>query len=76
MTGIHGMHDICIISCRGWNFSPHYHCIQNGAGAHSASYPTGTRGTFPEGKVTREPTTHLHLVLRSRMHGAVTFMVA
>jgi hypothetical protein len=32
------------------NFSLH-HRIQNGSGAHPASYPMGTRGSFPEGKV-------------------------
>jgi hypothetical protein len=26
------------------------HCVQIGSGAHSASYPTGTRGSFPGGK--------------------------
>jgi hypothetical protein len=31
------------------NFSLHYH-IQNGSGAHPASYPMGTRGSFPGGK--------------------------
>jgi hypothetical protein len=28
------------------NFSLH-HCDQNGSGAHPASYPMGTRGSFP-----------------------------
>jgi hypothetical protein len=32
------------------NFSLH-HRVQNGSGAHSASYPMGTRGSFPGGKV-------------------------
>jgi hypothetical protein len=32
------------------NFSPR-HCVQNGSGAHPASYPVGTRGSFPGGKV-------------------------
>jgi hypothetical protein len=27
------------------------HQVQNGSGAHSASYPMGTRGPFPGGKV-------------------------
>jgi hypothetical protein len=27
-----------------------YHRVQNGSGAHSASYPMGTRGSFPGGK--------------------------
>jgi hypothetical protein len=31
------------------NFSLH-HRVQNGSGAHSASYPMGTMGSFPEGK--------------------------
>jgi hypothetical protein len=31
------------------NFSLH-HCIQKGSGAHPASYPMGTRGSFPGGK--------------------------
>jgi hypothetical protein len=24
-----------------------HHCVQNGSGAHPASYPMGTRGYFP-----------------------------
>jgi hypothetical protein len=31
------------------NFSIH-HRVQNGSGAHPASYPMGTRGSFPGGK--------------------------
>jgi hypothetical protein len=31
------------------NFCLH-HRVQNGSGAHSASYPIGTRVSFPEGK--------------------------
>jgi hypothetical protein len=34
---------------RTGNFPPH-HCVQNGSGAHPASYPMGTRGSFPGGK--------------------------
>jgi hypothetical protein len=30
------------------NFSLHH--VQNGSGAHSASYPMGTRGSFPGSK--------------------------
>jgi hypothetical protein len=26
------------------------HVVQTGSGAHPASYPMGTRGSFPEGK--------------------------
>jgi hypothetical protein len=33
------------------NFSLH-HRVHNGSGAHPASYPVGTRGSFPGGKVT------------------------
>jgi hypothetical protein len=32
------------------NFS-HHHRVQTGSGTHSASYPMGTRGSFPGGKV-------------------------
>jgi hypothetical protein len=31
------------------NFSLHHH-VQNGSGAHPASYPIGTAGSFPGGK--------------------------
>jgi hypothetical protein len=31
------------------NFSLHHH-VQNGSGAHPASYPMGTRGSFPGDK--------------------------
>jgi hypothetical protein len=31
------------------NFSLHYG-VQNGSGAHPASYPVGNRGSFPEVK--------------------------
>jgi hypothetical protein len=34
------------------NFSLHHH-VQNGSAAHPASYPMGTRGNFPGGKVAR-----------------------
>jgi hypothetical protein len=34
---------------RAGNYS--LHCVQNGSGAHPASYPMGTRGSFPGGKV-------------------------
>jgi len=29
-----------------------YHRVQNGSGAHPASYPMGTRGDFPGDKAT------------------------
>jgi hypothetical protein len=31
-------------------FDPFHHCIQKGSGAHPASYPMGTRGSFPGDK--------------------------
>jgi hypothetical protein len=36
-------------SDRGWEFFLH-HRVQTGSGAHPASYPMGTRGSFPGGK--------------------------
>jgi hypothetical protein len=50
------------------NFSLH-HRVQNGSGAHPASYPMGTRVSFPGGKSGRgvKLTTHLHLVPRSKI---------
>jgi hypothetical protein len=35
------------------NFSLH-HRVQNGSRSHSASYPMGTRGSFPGGKAAGE----------------------
>jgi len=46
----------CITYCATYSrdvilcFSLH-HCLQNGSGAHSLSYPMGTRGSFSGGKV-------------------------
>jgi hypothetical protein len=37
------------VPARAGNFSLH-HRVQNGSGAHPASYPMGTRGSFPVGK--------------------------
>jgi hypothetical protein len=34
------------------NFSLH-HRVQNGSGAHPASHPMGTKGSFPGGKAAR-----------------------
>jgi hypothetical protein len=34
------------------DFSLNHH-VQNGSGAHPASYPMNTRGSFPGGKVAR-----------------------
>jgi hypothetical protein len=54
-------------------FSLH-HRIQNGHGTHPASYPLGTRSSFPAGKSGGgvELTTHLHLVPASRMRGDIS----
>jgi hypothetical protein len=50
-----------------------YHPIQAGSGAHPASYPMGTMGSFPGGKAPGivKLTTHLHLVPRLIMRGAI-----
>jgi len=32
-----------------WKFSFH-HCVQNGSGAHTASYPMGTKSSFSGSK--------------------------
>jgi len=55
-----------------WNFSLH-HCVQTGSGAYPASYPMGTRDSFPRGKAAGgvKLTTHLHLVSKSRILGAI-----
>jgi hypothetical protein len=51
------------------NFSLH-HRVQNGPGAHPASYPMGTRSSFPGGGGGSSRgvklTNHLHLVSRSK----------
>jgi hypothetical protein len=39
------------------NFSLHRH-VQNGSGAHPASYPMGTRGSFPGGKAAGHEAEH------------------
>jgi hypothetical protein len=59
---------------RAGNLSLH-HRVQNGSGAHPASYPMGTRGSFPGGKRGRgvKLTTHLHLVSRSKIEWSCTF---
>jgi hypothetical protein len=49
------------------------HHVQTGSGAHPASYPMDTRGSFPGDKTAKAwiwPT-HLHLVPRSRTFGAM-----
>jgi hypothetical protein len=53
------------------NFS--HHRVQTGSGAQSTSCPVGTRGSFPGGLSGRgvKLTTHIHLVPKSRMRGAV-----
>jgi hypothetical protein len=54
------------------NISRH-HSVQIGSGTHPAFYPMGARGSFPGDKSSGgvQLTTHLHLVPRSRMRGAI-----
>jgi hypothetical protein len=52
------------------NFSLH-HRVQKGSGAHPASYPMGTRDSFLGIKRPGREAAHLHLMPRSRMHGAI-----
>jgi hypothetical protein len=54
------------------NFSLH-HRVQNGPGGPSSLLSNGYQGLFPWGQNGREvkPTTHLHLVPRSRIRGAI-----
>jgi len=56
------------VPIRVGNFSLH-HRVQTGSEAHPASYPMDSRESFPGGDM--KLTTHLHLVLRSRIHGAI-----
>jgi hypothetical protein len=54
------------------NFSLHYRS-QTGSGAHPSSYPVDTRVSFTGGKAVGggKLTTHVHLVYRSRLRGAI-----
>jgi hypothetical protein len=55
------------------SFANPHHRVQNGSGAHPASYPMGTRGSFPGVKRPGvKLTTHLHLVPRSKNEGNYT----
>jgi hypothetical protein len=70
----YGLDDRCSrirFPARPGNFSLH-HRVQTGSGAHLASYPMGT-GAFSLWQSGRDVklTTHLHLVPRSRMRGAI-----
>jgi hypothetical protein len=49
-------------------------CVQTGSGAHPASCPMGTGGSFPGGKARpgMTLTTHLHLVPRLSMSSSYT----
>jgi hypothetical protein len=53
------------------NFSLH-HRVQNDSGAHSASYPMGTRGSFPEVKRPGREADHSHLMPRSKNEWSYT----
>jgi hypothetical protein len=46
----YGLDDQGSIPAWAGNFSLHHH-VQNGSGAHPSSYPMGTMGSFPGGKV-------------------------
>jgi len=52
-------------------FSPR-HLVQAGSGAHIASYPVCTWGSFPGVKRLRREAAHLHPVQRLRMRGTTT----
>jgi hypothetical protein len=41
--------DQSLIPGRGKDIFSLCHCIQTNSGAHPASYPMGTRGSFPQG---------------------------
>jgi hypothetical protein len=43
---------------RGCNFFSLRHRVQNGSGSHPASYPMGTWGSFPGGKVAGHKADH------------------
>jgi hypothetical protein len=49
------------------------HRIWTGSGAYPAFFPMGYEGSFPEGgsDLDVKMTTHLHLVTRLRMNGAI-----
>jgi hypothetical protein len=71
-AGLRAMWSGVWVPARAGNFSLH-HRVQTGSGAQPASYPMGTRGSFSGGRNGRgvKLTTHLHLVPRSRMRGAI-----
>jgi hypothetical protein len=67
----YGSDDRGSIPGRNRGFSLHYH-VQTGSGAHSASYPKGSGGSFSGIKWPgREATTHLHLSPWLRMSGPI-----
>jgi hypothetical protein len=51
--------------------------IQTGCEAHPVTYSVGNKGSILEGKAVRgmRSTTHLHLVLRLRLCGAVSLLL-
>jgi hypothetical protein len=68
----YGMDDLGFESRGGLGSFFLHHRVHTGSGAHPASYPIGTRAISL--RVKRRGvklTTHLHLVLRSRMRGAI-----
>jgi hypothetical protein len=60
------------VPVRAGNFSLH-HRVQNCSWTHPASYPMGTTDSFPKAILAEgvKLTTHLHLVPKKRMHGAI-----
>jgi hypothetical protein len=65
-------YSVWLLAPRGRNSSPgrlknFLHVVKTGSGAHSASYPIGTRGSFPGAKLS----THLQLVPRSIKRGSM-----
>jgi hypothetical protein len=65
-TGLRAGWSGILVPAGAGNFSLH-HRVQTGSGAHPASYPVGTRGSFPRGRAALD----LHLVNRSRMREAL-----
>jgi hypothetical protein len=69
--GNHPTDDYTLFPAGGGNFSLH-HRVQNGSGAHPASYPMRTRGSFPGFKAAGAWSWLLTcLVPRPRMRGAI-----
>jgi hypothetical protein len=55
----------------GQGFFSLRHRVQTDSGAHSASCPVGTGGSFPRIKRAGREADHFNLVLKLRMYGAI-----